>query len=205
MATSKSASTIDPLELEEHRPQLIRFAMGQLRNAAHAEDVVQETLIAALQGIDRFAGNSSVRTWLTGILKHKIIDHFRRQSREAPLDGLEEELSLEDFDDLYRENGHLASAVPAPSWGDPEATLSQERFFAALEGCMDRLPKNTARAFHMREVLGMETGEICKALGITSTNCWVLLYRARMSLRACLQASWFGGERREAPGGHPDA
>lgn len=167
--------------------------MVQLRNATHAEDVVQETLLAALQGAAAFQGNSSVRTWLTGILKHKIMDHFRRQSREAPLEGLEDELSVDDFDGLFRANGHVANTVPAPSWGDPEAAFSQERFFAVLERCMSRLPKNTARAFHMREVLGMGTEEICKELGITATNCWVLLYRARMSLRECLQTDWFGG------------
>lgn len=192
---AKPATTIDPLELETHRPQLTKFATVRLRNAAHAEDVVQETLVAALQGIDRFEGHSSVRAWLSGILKHKIIDHFRRHSRAAPLAGLEEELSEEDFDALYGENGHLARVTPAPGWGDPEAALSRDRFFAVLEGGMERLPRNTARAFHMREVLGMETGEICKALVITATACWVLLYRARMSLRECLQADWFGGER----------
>jgi RNA polymerase sigma-70 factor (ECF subfamily) len=202
---ARPASTIDPLDLEKHRPQLVKFAMVQLRNASHAEDVVQETLIAALQGIDRFQGNSSVRTWLTGILKHKIIDHYRRHSRETSLEGLEGEVSVEDFDALYLENGHLASSIPAPSWGDPEAVLSQDRFFVALEGCMDRLPKNTARAFHMREVLGMETDEICKELRITATNCWVLLYRARMSLRECLQATWFGGERQADSEGRSDA
>jgi len=113
----KPAITLDPLELERHRPQLLKFAMVQLRNATHAEDVVQETLIAALQGIDRFQGSSSVRTWLTGILKHKIIDHFRRQSRETPLEGLEEEFSVDDFDDLYTKNGHLASATPRAELG----------------------------------------------------------------------------------------
>jgi RNA polymerase sigma-70 factor, ECF subfamily len=192
---ARPASTVDALELDKHRPHLIKFAMLQLRNATHAEDVVQETIVAALQGADRFQGNSSVRTWLTGILKHKIIDHFRRQSREAPLEGLDEETSLEDLDALFRSDGHYAQNPAAQVWGDPEAALSQERFFAALESCMERLPRNTARAFHMREVMGMETDEICKELGITPTNCWVLLYRARMSLRECLQGNWFGGER----------
>jgi len=173
--------------------------MVQLRNASHAEDVVQETLVAAVQGADRFAGQSSVRTWLIGILKHKIMDHFRRQSREAPLAALEEETSLDDLDARFKPDGHFLenpALVPGADWGDPDAALSQSRFFEVLEECMGRLPQNTARVFNMREIMGMDTEEICKELGITPTNSWVLLYRARMSLRECLQSKWFAGERR---------
>lgn len=193
------ATPVHGLELEKHRPHLMKFAMAQLRNTTYAEDVVQETLVAAVQGADRFAGQSSVRTWLIGILKHKIMDHFRRQSREAPLPGLDDETSLEDLDARFKPDGHFVenpAHVPGADWGDPEATLSQSRFFEALEGCLARLPPNTARVFSMREIMGMETDEICKALGITATNCWVLLYRARMALRECLQTSWFAGEGR---------
>jgi len=193
------ATSVDILELDKHRPHLIKFATVQLRNATYAEDVVQETLVAALQGADRFAGQSSVRTWLIGILKHKIMDHFRRQSREAPLPNLDEETSLEDLDARFKPDGHPLenpALVPGADWGDPEATLSQSRFFEVLEECMARLPPNTARVFHMREIMGMETEEICKELGITPTNNWVLLYRARMALRECLQSRWFAGERR---------
>src|SRR5712692_6767655 len=111
------------MDLEKHRPVLLKFAMLQLRNQAQAEDAVQETLIAAFQGAKNFAGKSSVRTWLVGILKHKIIDHIRRVSREQPLDQPNVETSLEDFDFLYKEDGHYAS-MPA-EWGDPEAALSQ--------------------------------------------------------------------------------
>jgi RNA polymerase sigma-70 factor (ECF subfamily) len=177
------------LDLEKHRPVLLRFAMLQLQNQAQAEDAVQETLMAAIRGAKDFAGKSSVRTWLVGILKHKIIDLIRRASRERPLDLPDAETSLEDFGALYGEDGHYAS-MPA-EWGDPEAALSQRRFFETLEGCLEGLPKNTARVFMMREVMGIETDEICKELAITATNCWVLLYRARMSLRACLEERWF--------------
>jgi len=192
------AISVDALELDKHRPHLIKFAMGQLRNATYAEDVVQETLVAAVQGAERFAGQSSVRTWLIGILKHKITDHFRRQSREAPLPDLDEETSLEDLDARFKPDGHFIdnpAHVQGADWGDPEATLSQSRFFGVLEECMARLPPNTARAFNMREIMGMDTDEICKELGITATNAWVMLYRARMALRECLQAKWFTGER----------
>ncbi len=188
--TRSAGLSDEALDLEKHRPVLLKFALLQLRNRAQAEDAVQETLMAAIQGAKSFAGKSSVRTWLVGILKHKIIDHIRRVSREEPLDLLDAETSLGDFDALYKEDGHYIS-VPA-EWDDPEAALSQRRFFETLERCMEGLPKNTARVFMMREMMGLETGEICKELAITATNCWVLLYRARMGLRACLEERWFG-------------
>jgi len=195
---SEPATSVEALELDKHRPHLIKFAMGQLRNATYAEDVVQETLVAAVQGAERFAGQSSVRTWLIGILKHKITDHYRRQSREAPLLDLDQETSLEDLDARFQPDGHFIenpAHVPGSDWGDPEATFSRSQFFEVLEECMARLPPNTARVFNMREIMGMETNEICKELGITATNAWVMLYRARTSLRECLQAKWFAGAR----------
>jgi RNA polymerase sigma-70 factor, ECF subfamily len=182
-------------ELEGHRAALLGIARLQLRNPAHAEDVVQETLLAAVKGADGFAGGSSVRTWLVGILKHKIVDHIRRASRERPLESLDRETSLDDLDALFKDDGHYVE-MPA-DWGDPEAALSQRKFFEALERCLGDLPKNTGRVFVMREVMGVDTGQICKDLGITATNCWVLLHRARMHLRICLERNWFGRAARE--------
>jgi RNA polymerase sigma-70 factor (ECF subfamily) len=183
-------------ELEAHRRALYKFAMVQLRNETHAEDCVQEALAAAIQGAERFAGDSSVRTWLIGILKHKILDHFRRASREESLTVSDEELSLEDFDACFREDGHHATAPSA--WSNPEQALTQREFFEVLERCMAGLPKNTARVFEMREIMGLGIEEICAELKITATNCSVLMYRARMSLRACLEQRWFG-----LPRAHP--
>lgn len=187
----RSTQAIDPRELESHRTALYKFAMLQLRNETYAEDCVQETMIAALQGAARFSGNSSVRTWLVGILKHKIIDHFRKAGREQQLAGDDGETSLDDFDALFKEDGHFID--PPRPWANPEESLSQAKFFEVLQGCMEGLPKNTARVFMLREVMGTDTDEICRELSITSNNCWVLLYRARMALRECLQKRWFDG------------
>jgi RNA polymerase sigma-70 factor (ECF subfamily) len=185
-----AAPTPTPLELESHRPQLFRFAMLQLRNESTAEDAVQETLVAALQGVSGFAGQSSVRTWLIGILKHKIIDHLRRAGRERPLSEVlpAEESDSSDFDALFAADGHWAESPS--NWGNPDQALQQGRFFQALERCLQGLPKKTGQAFMMREVMGLETTEICKELRISSSNCWVMLYRARMSLRLCLEQNW---------------
>jgi len=190
---SESPTQIPLHELEGHRSSLFKFAMLQMRNKAQAEDVVQETLLAAMQGGERFTGKSSVRTWLTGILKHKIIDQFRRSSREHSSDFDDSEDSSGDFDALFNERGAYAER-PA-DWGSPESALSQKRFFEVLERCMQGLPGNTARIFAMREIMGLDTEEICKEGGISATNCGVLLYRARMALRLCLDQRWFGGAR----------
>ncbi len=169
-------------ELEAQRAYLLRYASLQLRNREAAEDAVQETLAAALAG--DFAGRSNLRTWLTGILKHKIVDAVRKQGRESPIEDDEA------LDALFDERDHWV-AFP-PEWQDPERSLEQAQFFAALQRCLEGLPAKTATAFMMREHLGLETAEICKELGITSTHCWVLLYRARMALRECLEINWFG-------------
>ena len=168
--------------LVEHGDYLFRFALARLRDSHLAEDVVQETLVAAIQS-NSYTGKSAPRTWLTGILKHKIIDAIRRMSREAPA------LSGDEFEALFDERGHWVE-MPA-AWADPGAALEQGRFFAALEMCLARLPHKTSQAFMMREHLGLETSEICKELAVTPTHCWVLLYRARMALRECLSKEWF--------------
>ena len=170
--------------VEGERAYLLRYATLQLRDAHAAEDAVQETLLAALAGEASFAGRSNLRTWLTGILKHKIIDAIRRMSRETT------SASEEEFDALFDERGHWIEMPPA--WPDPDASLTQKQFFAALEECLAKLPAKTSRAFMMREHMGFETGDICKELAITPTHCWVLLHRARLALRLCLETNWFG-------------
>jgi RNA polymerase sigma-70 factor (ECF subfamily) len=166
----------------------LRFALLQLRDRTAAEDAVQDTLLAALQGASRFAGQSSVRTWLVGILKHKIIDGIRRTAREQPLERPDGD-GTEDLEAFFAADGHFAEAPE--EWASPERSLEERRFFDALERCLQALPRNTASAFTMRELMGLETEEICKELGVSASNCWVMLYRARMSLRACLERTWF--------------
>jgi RNA polymerase sigma-70 factor (ECF subfamily) len=186
---SLSLTTDFRSQIEALRPYLLRYAAQQLRDAAAAEDCVQEALLAALAGGTDFAGRSNLRTWLTGILKHKIVDAIRRHSRERPVSDLSPEGDEGEFDGLFDQRGHWEEA-PGP-WEQPEGALSQKQFFAALEACLRALPERTARVFMMREHLGLETVEICKELGITATHCWVILHRARMALRLCLEANWF--------------
>jgi RNA polymerase sigma-70 factor (ECF subfamily) len=172
--------------VEAERAYLLRYARLQLRDGAAAEDAVQEALLAALAGEAGFAGRSNLRTWLTGILKHKIVDAIRKAAREATL--LPPEPDTAEFDALFDATGHWAE--PPADWGDPDGALEQKQFFAVLEECLGRLPAKTAEAFMLREHMGFETADICKELGVTPTHCWVLLYRARMALRECLEQNW---------------
>ncbi|GLR12062.1 RNA polymerase sigma factor [Chitinimonas prasina] len=188
-------TTPDDRQLAEFRDYLLRYALYRLRDEAAAEEAVQDTLLAAIQAKSGFAAQSSIKTWLTGILKHKIIDAQRKLCRDPFQldDKLDEEGELSDFDSLFDKTGHWGSDGPR-TWANPEAALEQQDFWRVYEECAQRLPKRTALVFAMRESLGHEIEEICQNLDITATNCSVLLYRARMSLRLCLEKNWFGRE-----------
>jgi len=173
-------------QLQALRPRLLKYAQLQLRNPAWAEDAVSETLLAALEKPQSFAGQSQLKTWLVGILKHKLVDQLRRNARDMSMtaeDG-------EDLDELlFRPDGHWREAPQ--EWGDPEHTLHQLDFMRVLDACVEKLPGQQGRLFMMREWLELDTDEICKVLDISPTNLWVMLHRARLRLRECLQLNWF--------------
>jgi RNA polymerase sigma-70 factor (ECF subfamily) len=181
----------DPPEtwLDAHGTALYRYALLRLRDPHQAEEAVQDTLLAGLQAHDRYTGQASTRTWLIGILKHKIIDQFRRAAREVPLDdagALAEEAA--GVDEQFAADGHWRQALS--DWGDPERSLQSSQFWALLQRCLDFLPARLARLFVLREVMEEETDNICQELSITPTNLWTMLYRARMGLRQCLDRNW---------------
>ena len=172
--------------LELHGDYLYRFALARLRDAHLAEDVVQETFLAAIKTTS-FAEQSSPRTWLTGILKHKIVDVMRKSRREIAASELmsEEDANMDEF---FDSTGHWLESPKA--WTVPDDVLEQKQFLATLQACIDKLPKKLATLFLMRDVHDTENEEICKELEISATNAWVMLYRARMSLRKCLEINW---------------
>jgi RNA polymerase sigma-70 factor (ECF subfamily) len=178
--------------VDEHSDALFRFALLRVKDASVAEDLVQETFLSALKGIDRFKGGSSLRTWLVGILKHKIIDHFRKGRPEvlsSDLSTMENETEEERFDrEAHREHSHT-------EWrGTPSNLLENKEFWGAFVNCLDTLPDAHRKAFALREIDGIKGDEICKILGITSTNLWVILHRARGKLRSCLESNWFNAK-----------
>lgn len=177
-------------QLARHRNDLLRYARLQLRNDAWAEDTVSETLLAALAKPAAFEQRAQLKTWLVGILKHKIIDALRLHRREVSLSGDDDEAEADLLDQFtFAADGHFAE--PPADWGDPEQSLSSRQFFTILEACTSQLPPTQGRLFLMREWLELPCDEICKELGLTSTNLYVQLHRARQRLRECLQHNWF--------------
>lgn len=182
--------------LSAHGDVLYRYALRLTRDPYSAEEIVQETLLAAWESRDRFAGGAAVQTWLIGILKHKVVDLFRRHARETSLHELDSSSSsTAGEDDEFASDGHWRNTLV--DWGEPGAIIQQQQFLDALQRCMDRLPRSMAEVFRMREVLEEEPENICNELGISPTNLRTTLHRARMRLRQCLDRAWGGAA---APG-----
>ncbi len=173
---------------------LFSFAISRVRNEAAAEDLVQETLLAAMQSRSNFGGQSSERTWLCGILKHKIIDYYRRRSREVELDQDDTDVSGYEF--MYQADGpgkgHWTAASKPTAWNeDPESALEHAEFRVAVSNCLGKLPERVANVFTLRELDGYDSVEICEYLQITQSNFWVMMHRARLHLRRCVDLNWF--------------
>ncbi|QSA98910.1 sigma-70 family RNA polymerase sigma factor [Methylococcus sp. EFPC2] len=186
-------STAPETWLDAYGDYLYRYALVRVQDVALAEDLVQETLLAALKGREGYDGRASERTWLTGILKHKLFDQLRRQYREIPYsDAADGDPADEDSGagDFFAAEGHWVSKPAA--WSDPAKSLENARFWEVLQRCVERLVPRQRQLFVLRELNGDSNEEICKALGISATNAGVVLYRARMSLRLCLEHNGFG-------------
>ena len=167
--------------------------MIRLRDPAKAEDAVQETFLAALKGGQKFQGRSAEKSWLVGILKNKIFDYFRKAGRETSFTDLEfyrDEESDRFVADGLGEGGWIHELGPQ-EWHRQGESLDNELFWQTYRDCAGKLPKKVAAVFTMREVDGVESKEICELLGISESNLWVMLHRARMALRRCLETNWF--------------
>jgi RNA polymerase sigma-70 factor (ECF subfamily) len=180
--------------VDRYGDYLFRYAMLRLRDRSSAEDLVQETFLAALKDRGSFSGDSAEATWLVGILRHKISDHYRRQAREAPL----EDGDLSDHPDAgqFDGAGHW-TAGPAGWGGNPAELYRQGEFLEQFRRCLSELSPRHADAFTLREIDGLGTAEICKVLNVTETNLWVILHRARALLRRCLEIRWFASAGKE--------
>jgi RNA polymerase sigma-70 factor (ECF subfamily) len=190
----KNTPRLDPLTwLDRYGDYLYYYAFSRLRSVEAAEDVVQETLMAALKSSDTFAGNSSEKSWLTGILKHKIMDHLRKVFREKSFN--EAEILSGDLDTGFtgsgKWKGHWDIEQGPVDWGkDPARLLEQKEFMEVLEMCLEKLPPHFAGVFILYQIEKIPTQEICKELEITPTNVWVILHRCRRQLRRCLEVNW---------------
>ena len=180
--------------VDEHGDCLFRYALVRVRRREVAEDLVQETLLAAIRSREKFAGRSSERSWLTGILKHKISDHFRKLGRETSFTDLE---SLADeFSEKFVPEGYWVHVKGPKEWKpESDEVVYRAEFWQTMRHCLDKLPERIANVFMLREMDEVESKEICSMLSISESNLWVMLHRARMALRECLEINWFNREK----------
>jgi RNA polymerase sigma-70 factor (ECF subfamily) len=178
-------------QIVELHGYLLKFARLQLRNESWAEDAVSEVIVAALAKPQAFENRSQLKTWLVGILKHKVVDALRLHGREVGGLGTSDDETFDPLEHIdFKADGHFAQT---PSdWGNPEQEFTSQQFFQVLEACTSQLPPNQGRLFLMREWLELSSEEICKELGMTPTNLYVQLHRARLRLRECLDLNWYG-------------
>ena len=180
---SDSYNNINRL-VHQHSEALYSYALLRVGKQDMAEDMVQETLLAALKNWESFSGVSTERTWLIGILRHKIIDFFRKDHCDEDID--EQTCQKEYFDKRRHWKDKLSN------WkSDPEVLAENMEFVKILNNCLKELSKVMAKAFIMRELEEISSEEICKYLEISETNLWVRLHRARLQLRRCLEFNWF--------------
>ena len=184
--TQINAHIQDPAQwMDLYGDMLYRFAMRRVKDAIAAEDIVQETFLAALGGYKNFKGDSTLRTWLVAILKNKSVDHIRKKAKERGSGKME-----------YLTNRAEANFNRPAEWPlrqgqcfeTPMKLYAHKELMETLYRCLSKLPGRLAEAFTMREIDGLSTPEICEALNISSTNCWVMLHRARRRLRACMES-----------------
>lgn len=181
---------LDPTTwLEEHGDVLYRYALVRVRDSSVAEDLLQETLLAAMTSADRFQGASSEQTWLVGILRHKLLDFFRRTARERELE--KDWASTPDGGpQQFDEQGQWKVALG--EWGSPEKSFAKAEFWQIFNRCIDALPEQLRTPFALRELEGLDTDAVIKTLDISSkNNLWVMLSRARQKIRSCMQSQWF--------------
>ena len=181
--------------VDQYGDALFRFAIARVNNREIAEDLVQETFLAAVQARERFKGQSSEKTWLFGILKHKVIDHYRKNK---PLiyeqDRWHNPDNPDNPDGFFDAKGSWQ--IRPEHWSaDPGKSQDVKEFLDHFYRCLSDLPQRSADAFVYREIDGLHTEEICNLLDITAANCWVILYRARMLLRKCLELVGFSRQQ----------
>ncbi len=192
LAADNGSTLVDPVYLQDLRRQMLKFATLQLSDAHLAEDAVQEALIGALKNVRSFGGRAALKTWVFAILKNKIADTLRQRQRLAEASQLlHQDEEDEDFSELFDARSFWQADERPAAWGDPEAAMRGQQFWQMFETCLEHLPGQQARVFMMREFIEMESDEICTAVGISVSNLNVMLHRARLRLRECLENHWF--------------
>lgn len=185
---------VDPNQwVDAYADDLYCYCLKFIPNDDTAQNLIQETFLAALKNRHTFSGKSAEKTWLIGILKNKITDHLRAKYKDVPVSQLvQDEQDIDSFFD--HQSGHLAHEPKAWEF-NPTLLLENKEFWSTFNNCLSHLPEKTGQAFALREIDSMDSKEICKVLGLSPTNLWVLLHRARIQLRECIEKNWFENDR----------
>ena len=173
--------------IDNYADYLYNFTISRVNNSDLAKDLVQETFLAGLKSVKNFQGKATERTWLVSILKRKIIDHYRKINSKKG----QAEVRMDFYDDGENKGSWPEERVPQNWDNSSEKQIEREELRNQLEACIDTLPEKYAMVFRMKTVQEFETEEICKELGITSSNLWVIIHRARTQLRKCMEDNWF--------------
>jgi RNA polymerase sigma-70 factor (ECF subfamily) len=192
--TQKSMISGNPREwVRLYADDLFKFACSKVADSAQAQDLVQDTFLSGLQAMAQFRGDSSEKTWLMAILKNKIIDHYRKSAKTVvALDSITN--SDSDPNHLFfNEKGHWRKEMAPKAWTQhADEHLHQHEFTRILRACMDQLTGIGKTLFQQKYLEEKKSADICKDLDITSSNYWVIIHRAKLQLRACLEKNWFG-------------
>ncbi len=191
-SSSRDDAMSDPEQwVDLYGNYMYRYALSRVSDTETAQDLVQEALVAAIKAFERFQGRSSIKTWLIAILKRKIVDHYRRKSNRQTTDDIE--TIANNVDQLFDDTGHWK--VKPNEWTvNPGSAYEQQEFMEVLYQCLSNLPPRLSEIFMLREFEELSTSDICRQLSITESNSWVMLYRARMQLRGCLETNWLDGD-----------
>lgn len=173
--------------IDRYSDYLFNYTITRVRDRATAQDLVQETFFAGLKSMNNFKGEASERTWLVSILKRKIIDHYRRTNSKKG----QAEVRINFSDDNDNEGSWIEQRVADPFDRTAEDNLENSELGLAIHRCISKLPPKQAEVFKMKTILGYDTEAICNELGITASNLWVIIHRARTSLAQCLEKNWF--------------
>ena len=177
--------------LEDIRRQMLKFATMQLKDVNQAEDAVQEALIGAMKNAGSFGGRAAFKTWMFAILKNKIADVLRYKQRTVNISSFAHDEDEEDMSELFDRKGFWLQDERPVAWGNPEASMREQEFWRVFEACLEHLPPKQARVFMMREFVELDAGEICATVELSTSNLHVLLHRARLRLRECIENNWY--------------
>jgi RNA polymerase sigma-70 factor (ECF subfamily) len=172
----------------QHADYLFNYTITRVNDQHVAEELVQETFISAFKSYDSFQQKSKASTWLIAILKNKIIDHYRKKLREYKKESLDQ---INESGDFFTDKGKWKKDQRPHEWNvDSVQQIEKEEFYMTLHYCLQRLNEIQRIAFVMKHLEDVDTTEICKELDITTSNYWVIIHRAKLQLRKCMETNW---------------